>query len=133
MSDLYLIPTSSGGDITITDGQPQMTSGIETAVYLSLFTAGYWGNAISDEQYASEMEDLFARPLTNQTRLAVMDEAKRLLAWMVENGIAQEIEVRAEIPSVGVLHLAITIHEPGGAEETIAYALNWEAQEASLI
>lgn len=133
MSDLYLIPTSSGGDITITDGQPQMTSGIETAVYLSLFTQGYWGNSVSQEQYDSEMDALFAKPLSNQTRLAVIDEAKRLLAWMIADGLAAEIEVSAGIPAVGVLHLAITIHEPDKTTETFAYALNWNAQEASLI
>lgn len=135
MSDLYLIPTSSGGEITITDGKPRTTSGLETAVYLSLFTRAYWGNAIADpeERYDSELEDLFARPLTNATRLSVINEYRRLLAWMVEEGVVSRIDVDAEIPTVGVLHIAVTLTEPGGDVDEFVYALNWASQEASLI
>lgn len=43
MSDIYLEPTPDGGELIIENGKPRMTSGLENAVYLSLFTAPYWG------------------------------------------------------------------------------------------
>lgn len=135
MSDLYLIPTAGGGELSITDGKPLTTSGLETAVYLSLFTGSYWGNAIApaEERYDSELEDLFARPLTNATRLAVINEYSRLLTWMTDTGVAASVTVDAEIARVGVLHIVVRITEPGGDVEEFAYQLNWQAQEATPI
>ena len=134
MSDLYLIPTSDGSEISVTDGKPRMTSGLETAVYLSLFTESYWGNTISDipERYASRVPVLMNRPLTNQTRLAMIDAAKNALQWMIDERVADTITVEAEIAAVGQLNIRVQINEPEN-QEAFAYGINWDAQEASLL
>lgn len=134
MSDIYLIPTADGGEISVTDGKPLMTSGLETAVYLSLFTTAYWGNVISEieERYNSRVPELMNRPLTNQTRLAIIDAARNALQWMLDEGAVDRISITAEIAAAGTLYLAIQIDEPAEGER-FAYAVNWAAQEASLL
>ncbi len=136
MSDLYLNPTKDGGNLIIENGKPQMISGLENAVYLSLFTAPWWGNAVSEqsEKYISSIPEIMnAGILTLQVKLDVIEAVKNALAWMIDDGIADRIEVRAEIPQAGTLYLAVTIYEPESADGVdYRYALNWAAQEVSL-
>ena len=136
MSDLYLQPTQDGGELIIENGKPQMTSGLENAVYLSLFTAPWWGDSVSEqsEKYSSTISEVMnSGALALQTKLDVIEAAKNALVWMTDDGIADRIEVRAEIPQAGTLYLAITIYEPESADGVdYKYALNWEAQEVSL-
>ena len=136
MSDLRLTPTSDGMEISISAGCPETTGGLDTAVYLSLFTPAWWGNEISDdsEKYESEIPGILASGvLNNQTRLNVMEAAKSALAWMVTDKVAEKIEVRAEIPKLGFLYFAVTIYEPEKEDgTTFAYALNWDEQEIYL-
>jgi phage gp46-like protein len=134
MSDLHLDPTVDGGEISIIAGEPQTTSGLENAVYLSLFTEAWWGNAVSDpsERYNSALPEVMARSFSNQTRLAAIDAAATALQWMLDEGIAASIDIDAEIPAVGVLHMQITVAQPRGETARFTYAVNWDAQEASL-
>lgn len=131
MSDIYLQSSNGIADMVIINGLPQLTDGLDNAVYLSLFMLDYWGNSISeeDEKYNTEIPKIMAEQnLTNQTRLDIIEAGKKSLAWMVEKGIASNIDVVAEIPSIGRLNLAVTIKELG-QDVNFAYGLNWDAQE----
>ena len=118
MSDLYLTPTSEGGDITLTNGRPQTTSSLEVAVYLSLFTPAYWGNltAEQNERYTSTLADLYARRLTTQTLRDLEVAAENALAWMISTGVAERVIAEATLMSKG--------------QVDYAYAVNWDQQEA---
>lgn len=133
MSDIYLKSTCGIPDIVIVNGLPTLTDGLDNAVYLSLFMPDFWGNAISEEneRYSSEIPVIMAEQnLTNQTRLDIIEEAKSSLSWLTELGIAESVEVTAEIPEVGRLYLAVTITEPEQVDGVpFAYSLNWDAQE----
>lgn len=137
MSDLYLNPTADGGELIIENGKPQMTSGLETAVYLSLFTRSWWGNAFgtTSEKHTSKIPEIMESQLLNiQTKLDIIEEAKSVLKWMLDDGLADEITVTAEINKPGVLYLAVKLSQPEEKDnETFKYALNWSAQEVSLI
>jgi len=132
MSDIYL-KTEEIADMVIINGVPQLTDGLDNAVNLSLGMPDYWGNDISDDdqKYESEIPKIMAeQALTNQTRLDIIEEAKKSLQWMIDLGIASNIDVRAEIPEIGSLYLAVTITEPEADDpSTFAYSLNWDAQE----
>jgi len=132
MSDIYL-KTEEIADMVIINGVPQLTDGLDNAVNLSLGMPDYWGNDISDDdqKYESEIPKIMAeQALTNQTRLDIIEEAKKSLQWMIDLGIASNIDVRAEIPEIGSLYLAVTITEPEQDDpSTFAYSLNWDAQE----
>ena len=134
MSDLLLTPTPSGGEISNVDGEPVLTDGLDNAAYLSLFTGAYWGNSIADpdETFDSILESLFDQALTSSLRLDIIAEAERSMAWFVDTGIASDVIVDAEIPSVGVLHLSIRIEQPDGTAEEMIYELNWAAQKVTL-
>ena len=134
MSDLYLHPTADGGEILILGGEPRTTSGLDTAVYLSLFTTEWWGNVVSDqaERFSSQLEEAMTRPLNSETRLLVEDAARSALTWLTDEGVADSVEVRAEIADVAELRLAVRVTEPGGDAQDLVYALNWEAQRALL-
>jgi phage gp46-like protein len=135
LSDLYLQPTVDGGELIVSGGNPQTTSGLGNAVYLALFTEAWWGNSVSDapERFTSELPEIMTRTLSNQTRLAAQDAIENALQWMIDAGIVEELEVTAEIPSAGRLNIAIALSEPGGASVDFVYAVNWDAQEASLL
>lgn len=134
--DLYLKPTNDGGNIELLqNGDPQTTGGLYTAVYLSLFTNPFWGNAVAGRlgRYQSELSEAITGSLSNQTRLNVIEASKQALAWMIESGIAQSIEVTAEIATLSRLNLLVVITKPSGEAVQTAYALNWDAQEVELI
>jgi phage gp46-like protein len=130
--DIRLTPTADGGDITWTNGQPDMDQGIETAVYLSLFSGpDWWGNAIAGqyERAESALEALLSRTLTVQTMLDAEEAARQALAWMVPAGVAAKVAVSASLPALGWLALQVTVTQPAGDEVTTRYAINWAAQE----
>lgn len=137
MSDLYLSPTDDGGDLVITNGKPEMTGGLDNAVYTSLFTRAWWGNSVSttSQQYDSDIPRIMdEETLNNTTRNAVIKEAERVLQWMVTDGIAERVEARAEIKDRSTLYLAVTIYEPfHDAGTTFAYQANWENQEVRTV
>ncbi len=136
MSDLYLKPTTDGGELVIENGKPQTTDALETSVYLSLFTSDYFGNAFSEksEKVDSRLFEIMnSNPLTLQTKLDAIAEIKRVLQWMIDDNIASEILVRGEITQPGRLNIAITIQKPEIDDPAIyRYSLNWDAQEVSL-
>ena len=129
MSDIYLKPEATA-DMVIINGLPQLTAGLDNAVYLSLFMPDYWGNSITDDKYISEVPKILAeQALSNQTRLDIIDAANEALAWMIEKGIASEIEITATIPETGVLYLAVKLSQPELDDPLdFTYALNWDTQ-----
>ncbi len=117
-------------EIVWTNGQPEMDSGIGSAVYISLFTDKGW---FADPSLGSNLHKLDDRLLTNQTRLDYIEGVKKALDWLLEDGVAESIEVSGEIQSPFLLAVLITITEPGKAAEVIRYTASWDATEAPYI
>jgi len=131
--DVRLTPTADGGDITLLGGQPDMDQGLETAVYVSLFSGpAWWGNLSGalDERAESNLESLLSQTLTNQTRLDAEEYARQALAWMLRSGIAAKVTVAATLPTLGWLVLSIVIEQPGTDPAVLRYQINWAAQRA---
>jgi phage gp46-like protein len=133
--DVMLRHTEDGGSITITLGQPEMETGLWTAVYVSMFTTpGWWGNIVAgeNEDIGSECEELERHPLTNKTRLDYEVSVRNALAWIVSAGIAKAVTVEASIIGINALAVTILIEEPDGNVETLRYKVNWQGQRAAL-
>lgn len=132
--DVWLQHTDDGGDIEFIAGQPVMDRGFGTAVYISLFSGDWWGNAISeqDEKLDSELKSLYERNLDNRTRLDAEEYARKSLEWMKRLGIAMDVKVEASLPAVGWLGLSITITQPEGTVTQMRYQVNWSAQRVAL-
>jgi len=132
--DVKLIQTDDGGDIEFVAGQPVMDQGLETAVYISLFSGDWWGNAISEqnEKLESNLEEIYNRNLSNKTRLDAEEYMRKALEWMIRLGIAKRIDVSASLPTPGWLGLEITIIEPNGSEQNLRYSINWAKQRVTM-
>lgn len=127
MTDVLLFQTNDGGEINYINGNPEMTDGLETAVYLSLFggnlddlgTAAddskqWWGNVdetVPERRYRSETQALVLRgfAVVTSNLPTIEDAAQRDLAWLVSTGIAGQIEVEASVPGFNRLALEVSI------------------------
>lgn len=124
MTDVLLFQTLDDGDIDITGGITQLTEGLETAVYLSLFGGnerddglpdnpfGWWGNAEvddEDERQISRLQNLMdSLPATSGNLKRLNDAAKTDLAWLPTNF---EVQVSASIPGLNRVRMTIGIND----------------------
>lgn len=137
--DVLLFQTLNDGDISVESGLVEMSSGLETAVYLSLFGGNedddgsadnpdnWWGNLDEtqpEREYHSETQNLLqAIPATAANLRKIEDAARRDLAWMVSVGAATEITVVATIPALNRVKLTIDVD----GDTTLEFVENWQA------
>jgi len=142
--DVLMFQTNDGGEVTFIDGQPIMTRGFETAVYLSLFGGNreddgsegnnlqWWGNFIVTdpmEKYKSETQyQLLKLPITSSSLLRLEEAAKKDLQWMLDEKIASSIEVSVSSPELNLVRFDIKINAEG-KEENFNFTLNWKAMQ----
>ena len=136
MKDIYLKPREDGQDLLLINGLPQLTGGLDNMVYILLITGSWWGNNTvnTNSQLSSSIPQIMnSQPVTNKTRLDIIKEAERVLQVMVSEGIADTIEVDAEIPSRGTIYLKVKVNEPERiAGQDFVYALNWDEQKITI-
>ena len=130
--DVRLFQTPDGGDIAIEGGQLDMTPGLDTAVYLSLFGGNvdgveWWGNLGETEpgrRYIGETQRILQTlPGIPANLLRLEDAARRDLKWMLDTGAATEIEAVARIPALNSVLLSVTIN----GDTTLEFSENWKA------
>lgn len=140
--DVILYQTPDGGEINIDRGLVEMSGGLETAAYLSLFGGNedddgrelnpfnWWGNIAetqTDRQYRSETQNLVeALPATSNNLNRIQDAATRDLEWFIESRIASSVTVVATIPAVNTVKVVVTI-EANGLESRFEFVENWKA------
>lgn len=146
--DVKLFQTLNEGDITVEDGLVEMSGGLETAAYLSLFGGNekddgrqnnsktWWGNIDeldSARQYRSETQHLVeSLPLITSNLRRVEDAATRDLQWFLDGNIANKVEVVASIPALNTLKLNIVI-EALGEESRFEFVENWKADLITVV
>jgi phage gp46-like protein len=145
------------GDFSVTDqGDLQSEFGLETAVYLSLFSdakaaaddilpgnsrwrRGWWGDsvaAVTGDRFGSKLWILGIpdRAKTIPDSLNVAEEyARAALAWLTEDGVASDVKVRAERinrkgNSPEILGLRVEIYRGDVVLLSKDYQMMWEAQ-----
>ena len=140
--DVLLFQTDNDGDIVAEGGLVEMTGGLETAAYLSLFGGNedddgrednpgtWWGNTLEslpERQYRGETQYLLrSLPAIPANLLRLEEAAKRDLSWFVSVGAATSITARASMPGVNRVRLLIIIEARGTVTQT-EYLENWRA------
>lgn len=139
MSDVFLYHTPNGGGITLVNGQPEMTEGFESAVYLSLFGGNardsgleserskqWWGNCSEIDpakQQRSETQYLLTfLPILPANLKRYEDAALRDVAWITESA-ATSVAVSARIPAINTLALQVDI-TANGITTSIAFVMS---------
>lgn len=132
--DVYLFNTLDGGEIDFKNGQPILDQGLETAVYISVFSKASWQNDLDfnniSRQTNSRFEEILFGTLTNQSRLNAIRFAEDSLLWLKKDRIADKIEIDAFIINGSKLLTVIDIFKPNEKNAlTFKFITNWENQE----
>lgn len=140
--DVKLYQTPDGGEIDVRDGLVDMSGGLETAAYLSLFGGNegddgrdenphnWWGNLDEIDparRYRSETQNILqALALSTGNLRRVEDAARRDLAWFTASNVASSVSVAASIPGLNRIKLTVDI-EAYGEESRFEFVENWKA------
>lgn len=130
---LYFNGDFMRADLAVEGGAVELTTGLETAVVISLFTdrrarpddvlpdgvdgdrRGWWADAFNQRPIGSRLW-LLAREKQLPVVVARAKEyAQEALAWLVEDNVASRVDVAAEVVRNGVLGLSIEITRTGPA------------------
>lgn len=146
MDIALLVDTNGESDISITKGVPAVDNGLETAVYISLFTdardensedttdkRGWWGDEFDDVKMGSKLWTLARAKDTDETIKKMKTYASDALQWMIADGIAKSVTVNAIRYSAGVIFMTIDITKPDGINTSFKYYYNWVEQAANPV
>ena len=136
--DVTLVQTNDDGEISVVNGIVEMSGGLETAAYISLFggneddagltdaTKTWWANLDEIDpvfQYRSETQHLLESLPANTGNLRrIEDAANKDLAWFKETGVASEVTVVASMPGLNRVTLTINIDQ-----NELEFIENWRA------
>lgn len=138
--DVLLFQTDNDGDINVTGGIVELSGGLQTTAYLSLFGGNeddeggsdlaltWWANLDELEpyrQYRSETQNALQALVAIPANLRrVEDAATRDLAWTVDQKVASSISVVATMPGLNKIKLTIDID----GDKTLEFVENWKAR-----
>jgi len=132
--DIKLFQTNDNGDITVVNGLVEMSGGLETATYLSLFGgnedgSNWWGNIDeldTADQYRSETQELLKSiPATSGNLIRIKDAVDRDIAWFIDKKIASLTTVTISIPALNRIKIVVTITVQGDESE-FEFVENWK-------
>lgn len=136
--DLALFNNLTHGEIFVENGVPKMEQGLLTAVYISLFSGGvgkYWGNELSNdeaEHYGGEFEPLAeALDATVENALDLQEAILNDTRWMINEGIATNIEVSSSIENGEIINFDLIITRPDEKSESFKFSNSWQGQFAN--
>jgi phage gp46-like protein len=142
MTDLALFWDNQTGhaDLRVAGADLVVSDDLETAILISLFTdrrapadvelpagedrRGWWGDSYPDRE-GDELGSLLwlldrekeTQEVLERTRIY----AREALRWLIEDGVATEVDVQASIPAPGTRLLQVTITQPNGQQSTLRF------------
>lgn len=142
---VLLSENNDGGELIITHKNLELSGGLLTAAYFSLFggndeddgrgnsTKTWWGNLV-EENPSSRMLSrtqhlLKSLPFTTSNLQRLKDAAQKDLEWMIKDKVASSVEVSISIPCVDHVHFNISIYAEGKVHN-FTFSANWKAEAA---
>lgn len=132
MTDVLIYQSIDDGEINLDNGVIQLSSGLDSSVYLSLFGGAedWWGNVDEGEQvrrYTAKTQGLIETLNPSSANLLRMEDAvSGDLQWMIDEKVASSIEVEVTIPELNKLKIVVNITAEGN-ESQFEYTENWKA------
>jgi phage gp46-like protein len=155
VSDIALVWDNEAGaaDIAVVANDLQADDGLETAVFLSLFTdrraedsdtlpdaaadrRGWWADGVPvvpDDKWGSRLWLLSRAKNEPGTAQRAREYAEEALAWLVEDRVTDRVAVAAEVTEAGLLVLDIAVYRPGQDVARYRYDYVWASQEARRV
>ncbi len=114
--DVLLFQTTDGGNISLTNNQIDMTTGLETAVYLSLFSPEDWFlNDIAetdDEKLSSQTEQVIKNKPNVSSNYTLLEQAiNNDLQWLLDSSRAKSISVGVSSNQINRVNISIEVDE----------------------
>lgn len=118
-------------DMNWQNGQPDMTNGLETYVFLAVFGEDYWGNALETNdihKMKSDFPKIVRRNVvTDKTKNDGIKALEKALAPAIKEKIAGSIKITGEIQTIN--RIAWQIEIEATKDKSIKYYINWEKGE----
>lgn len=109
--------------------QLRIDDGLETAIMVSLFSdrrasdsdtlpwrsgdrRGWWGDTFRERELGSHLWWLSREPQRSDVLVSAVEYAREALAWLVDDGVADSVEVDAEYVRRGVIGLWVDVTRP---------------------
>lgn len=139
LGDIYLeVDDMGNGDCVLLSGAVQCDLGLQTAVYISLFTdgedtenrtderGGWWGDATdSYGNLGSKLWTLGRERGTSNLSERAQKYCEEALQWMLDDGVAKSVDVTVSRSGTYSLAIEIDIEKPDDSSETFTYSYNW--------
>jgi phage gp46-like protein len=142
--DLLLEDTQDGGDISIENDLFVNDRTFKTAVYLSIFGGNkedngkvknnktWWGNTLSgtpeNEKLISRFQAvIFGLPMTTKNIESAENAASLDLKWVIDEGVADKVEVSGNAVSRNKFILSVEIKASGKSIYENTFSLFWKA------
>lgn len=153
MSDYGLFLDSDGIiDIAFVPGDVAADDGLETSVLISLFSdarspqelieaidqdgdlRGYWGDLASEDQTGSLLWTVKRAKQLQKVLAQVRSYAMASLQWMIDDKVAERVEVQTSYPAIGWMLIEVFIYRPG-SKNPVSYRYNyqWNAQKIKAV
>lgn len=142
VGDISLIPDEAGdGDIVFLPGDVSCDAGLNTAIYMSLFTdapveddgyevRGWWGDALDEYGVlGSKLWTLTREKMTSSISTLARDYCLEALQWVVTEGVGDTVDVNVSRSGVHSLSIEVKISKPPMKDEYYRYEFNWSAQK----
>jgi len=114
--DPRVVIDEDGADLEIQAGQPVMDRGIENSVLLSLFTASDWvGNTLVEkptQKFGGKFLNAVKQPITATALTDIRNAVLSDLNWMIETGLAEDIDVQVTNPQSTKLKVLLVVKPP---------------------
>ena len=144
MTDIAL--HESNLDIALFAGDLVPDESLRTALLVSLFSdrevpglfggerRGWWGDALANadgDRIGSRLWTLRREKLTANTAQRVKEAVQECMAWLVDDGIARQVQVTTEIQKPDRLATRIELFRTNGQRELVRFAVPWSASFAA--
>lgn len=149
MADIELnwMAANFGADFRLADGDLSQENELRSAVVLSLFSwrrandddrlpddtasrMGWWGDSyttVNGNRLGSRLWLLRREKLTQTTIARAVEYCREALQWLIDDKVAQAVDVIAERNGIDRLDISVTITRADGQTLNLRFANAWEA------